>query len=147
MLPAILSSLVRAPARRSAAEKGSLARRLAEAPEPEREQIVLELVVRQVAGVLGHATPDAIDPLQPFKDLGFDSLAAVELRNNLARAADVALPATLIFDYPTPAAVATYLRGKVAPERSDTIRHRYPARRAGGGPRHIALNNMTNANA
>ena len=113
MLPAILSGLVRVPARRAQEAKGSLARRLAGAPESEWDAIVLELVRGHVAGVLGHASAEAIDPQSSFKDLGFDSLSAVELRNGLMAATGVKLPATLVFDHPTPAAVAAFLRLKV----------------------------------
>ena len=81
VLPALFSGLVSVPARRSSDEGASLARRLAVTPEAEREGMVLELVRAQVAAVLGHASMDAVDTQRTFKDLGFDSLTAVELRN------------------------------------------------------------------
>ncbi len=108
VLPAVLSGLVRAPARRAATGE-SLARRLARAGEPERKDIVLEIVLAHAAAVLGHSSAREVDPGRPFKELGFDSLGAVELRNSLARATGLTLPATLIFDYPTPTAIADYL--------------------------------------
>jgi acyl transferase domain-containing protein/NAD(P)-dependent dehydrogenase (short-subunit alcohol dehydrogenase family)/acyl carrier protein len=112
LLAPMLRGLVPVPVRR-AEEEGSLSRRLAATPEPQRDAAVLELVRSQVAAVLGHATADAIEPRRPFKELGFDSLAAVELRNRLTKASGTRLPATLVFDHPTPAAVAAYLRRTV----------------------------------
>jgi acyl transferase domain-containing protein/acyl carrier protein len=112
MLPALLRGLVRAPARRAEAD-ASLAQRLAGVQEGDRERVVLQLVQAQVAAVLGHALPGAIDPGRAFNELGFDSLAAVELRNRLTQASGVRLPSTLVFDHPTSAAVAQLLLSQV----------------------------------
>ncbi len=112
-LPRMLYSIVTVPVRRAADVSGTLARRLAEAAAPERAAIVLEVVRGQVAGVLGHISGAAIDPATPFTELGFDSLAGVEFRNRLAKATGVALPSTLVFDYPTAAAVAAFVRSRV----------------------------------
>jgi polyketide synthase 12 len=99
MLPPIFSGLVRVPRRRTRKlGKGSLAARLAATPEADREQIAVELVLAQVATVLGHASAETIDPQRSFKDLGFDSLAAVELRNRLSVATGLHLPVTIVFD-------------------------------------------------
>ncbi|MBB5081837.1 type I polyketide synthase [Nonomuraea endophytica] len=73
-----------------------------------------ELVRVETAVVLGHEEPDAIELHKAFRDLGLDSLTAVDLRNRLGVAADLSLPATLIFDYPTPGAVAGYLRDELS---------------------------------
>lgn len=115
LLPAVLRGLIRTPTRRASDTKGSLVMKLAQAPESEWDNVIAELVRSQVADVLGHASSTAIDPQRPFQELGFDSLAAVELKNRLGRASGLKLPSTLIFDHPTPAAVAQYLRGAVAP--------------------------------
>ena len=117
LLPAALSSLVRAPVRRSQDSAGSLARRLAGSPEGDWDAIVLELTLNHVAAVLGHAAVSTVDPQRAFKELGFDSLSAIELRNRLNQATGLALPATLVFDYPTPTAVARYLRSRVEGQR------------------------------
>jgi acyl transferase domain-containing protein/thioesterase domain-containing protein len=76
---------------------------------PARGNATIDVVLDAVAAVLGHPSPAAIDPDQPFVTLGFDSLTAVELRNRLSAVLDVRLPATVVFDHPTPAALATHL--------------------------------------
>ncbi len=110
-LPALFRGLVRAPARRGRA--GSLAERLAAVAESEREEFVTALVRTHVAAVLGHSSAAAIDPGAAFEELGFDSLAAVELRNRLDQATGMRLPATLVFDHPTATAVAAFLLSEV----------------------------------
>ncbi|WP_218003942.1 type I polyketide synthase [Nocardia pneumoniae] len=112
-LPRLLHSVVPVPVRRAVDTGGTLARRLAAAPEQERAAIVLDVVREQVAGVLGHISGDAIDPTAPFSEIGFDSLAGVEFRNRLAKATGVQLPSTLVFDHPTAAAVAAFVRSRV----------------------------------
>ena len=100
---------------------GPLARRLAGLPKQEQDRAVLEIVGAQVAIVLGHASAEAVDSSRAFRDLGFDSAAAVELRNRLAAVTGLRLPSTLLFDHPTPLAVADFLLGEVAGVRSKAL--------------------------
>ncbi|MEU2065269.1 beta-ketoacyl synthase N-terminal-like domain-containing protein, partial [Streptomyces sp. NPDC013455] len=79
----------------------------------ERDEALLDLVRREVAAVLGHATPEVVDPEKAFKDLGFDSLAAIKLRNQLAAVTGLALPSTLVFDHPTPMALCRYFQSEI----------------------------------
>ncbi|MGP3939629.1 type I polyketide synthase [Streptomyces sp. 6N106] len=118
-LPALLRALVRAPRRavdNAAADTDDLVSRLARATAGQQEKILLDLVQQEAAAVLGHASADLIEPNQPFKEIGFDSLTAVELRNRLSRRAGVRLPATLIFDHPAPAPLARYLLAELGQE-------------------------------
>ncbi|HXQ88426.1 MAG TPA: SDR family NAD(P)-dependent oxidoreductase, partial [Solirubrobacterales bacterium] len=107
-LPPLLGALTRAPRRRSA-RSGELAAKLASMPEPERQPYALALVRSEVAAVLGLAAGEAVDPERAFKELGFDSLAAVELRNRLRDATGLRLAATVVFDHPSASALATRL--------------------------------------
>jgi len=121
-LSPLFKNLVRVTTRRAAraattvqADDVSLAERLAELPESERGQRLLELVCEQVAAVLGHESTADIGPDRAFGELGFDSLTAVELRNRLGAVTGLRLVATLVFDYPTPAALAEHLLAEVLP--------------------------------
>jgi acyl transferase domain-containing protein/acyl carrier protein len=114
MLPPVLRRLVRAPASRER-ESGSLARQLAGVPAAEREAVVLELVRSHAATALGLDSAAAVEPERAFQELGLDSLGAVELRNRLGAATGLRLAPTLIFDYPSAAALARHLLSEVAP--------------------------------
>ncbi|MFG2632287.1 SDR family NAD(P)-dependent oxidoreductase, partial [Streptomyces sp. NPDC048473] len=121
-LPSILAGLVRTTTRRTvgaATGDSTLGRRLAQLSAADGDQLLLDLVRSEVAAVLGHATPDGIEPTRPFGEIGLDSLTAVELRNRLNTATGVRLPATLVFDYPTPAALVPFLRGELGTETAD----------------------------
>ncbi|MCW3050555.1 MAG: hypothetical protein JWO74_4839, partial [Solirubrobacterales bacterium] len=120
VLPPIFSGLVRAPGR-AAGGTTSFARMVAGAPAADRERIVLDVVRTHAAAVLGHATPEAIPEDRPFKELGFDSLSAVELRNRIAAATGLTLPATLVFDHPTPAAVGRLLRDRIEEREVEAV--------------------------
>ncbi|MFJ9153083.1 type I polyketide synthase [Streptomyces sp. NPDC102270] len=105
------------------AEGMDLARRLAALPEAERRQSVLDLVVDQATAVLGLDTPVAPD--RTFNDLGYASMTAVELRNRLRAATGTRLSASVVFDYPTPEALAGHLL-----DRLSGTRDRAPVARA-----------------
>ncbi|MEU9007947.1 type I polyketide synthase, partial [Streptomyces sp. NPDC048551] len=132
-VPPVFRKLVRTPSRRAVTaapqESGSaFQQRLAALPAAERDRLLVALVADQVAAVLGHATAEDVQPTKAFKEIGFDSLTAVELRNRMNAATGLRLPATLIFDYPTPVALADHLRaelfaGQDAPEAAE----RHPA--------------------
>ncbi|WP_424217638.1 type I polyketide synthase (plasmid) [Streptomyces sp. BI20] len=115
-LPAVLRRLAGVrPTTAPAAGPRTLAEVLAELPEADHEHTVLQAVRTEVAGVLGHSGPGAVEPRRAFTDIGFDSLAAVELRNRLKTATGLRLSSTLIFDHPTPTALAAHLLTRLAP--------------------------------
>ena len=117
-LPVLFSDLVRSAVRRAPVKAGgSLRGRLADVSQSERERVAVAFVREEVAAVLGHSTAEAVDAKRPFKELGFDSLLAVELRNRMNVATGLRWPATLVFDYPTPSALADHLVDELGGDR------------------------------
>ncbi|MEV4383557.1 SDR family NAD(P)-dependent oxidoreductase, partial [Streptosporangium sp. NPDC049644] len=123
-VPALLRGLVRG-GRRSAASgsvvAATLLQRLAPLAVAERTEVLVDLVRTEVAVVLGYASPDTVEVRREFRELGFDSLTAVELRNRLNGATGLRLPSTLVFDYPTPALLAEYLLAELLGEHADAV--------------------------
>ncbi|MFC8571699.1 type I polyketide synthase [Streptomyces sp. NPDC057245] len=113
-VPAVLRGLLRTPVRRTAqnVDNGfdTLLGRLTGIDEKEQLRRVLDLVLAETATVLGHTSTDGVRPTQRFTELGFDSLTSVELRNQLIATTGCRLPATVVFDRPTPTELAGFLR-------------------------------------
>uniref|UniRef100_UPI000569BF01 type I polyketide synthase n=1 Tax=Sciscionella sediminilitoris TaxID=1445613 RepID=UPI000569BF01 len=114
-LPALLTGLVRLPVRRSTSTAAAAPNLTALAPA-DRPEALAELVRTHTAQVLGFGSAAEVDPERAFTDLGFDSLTSVELRNRLAATAGEPLGATVVFDHPTPAALAAHLETVLFPE-------------------------------
>ncbi|WP_455433022.1 type I polyketide synthase [Streptomyces triculaminicus] len=104
----------------------SLVRRLAGLPEEEHLPAIVEFVRAEAAAVLGHPDKDAVGERHVFLELGFDSLTAVQLGKRVGRATGLKPPSTLVFDHPTPAAVAAHLLSLLGEQQG--------GRQAGGAP-------------
>ncbi|WP_307800976.1 type I polyketide synthase [Actinomadura violacea] len=137
-VPALWRGLAGAPVRsaavtgRGADSADRLRGRLAALTAADQDRTLLDLVRAHVAAVLGHASPDAVEPGRAFNEIGFDSLTAVELRNRLHTATGLRLPATLVFDHPNPAALAGRLRTELLGRDAAPV-PRAPAVRAAEG--------------
>nr|WP_269440761.1 type I polyketide synthase [Micromonospora tarapacensis] len=118
-LPPLLSGLVPAGTRWAAAP-ATVSGSLTTLSATDRAAALAALVRSRVGAVLGHPDPSAVDPARTFKDLGFDSLTAVQMRNQLSQATGLRLPATLVFDHPTPQALAVHLDAQLSGESAHT---------------------------
>ncbi|GAB3971824.1 hypothetical protein GCM10029978_047720 [Actinoallomurus acanthiterrae] len=128
-VPPLLSRLITRPRRvtraaGAASEPGDLRARLAAAAPDEHEEIVLDLVRRHAAAVLGHDSPEEVAAHHGFLESGFESLMATRLRNLLNQSTGLRLPTMVVFDNATPAALARYLTAELAtpaghPERTE----------------------------
>jgi hypothetical protein len=121
-VPPLFRDLVRGRARRAPAGAAAAAtgeagfsQRLTGLSPAKQQTLLLELIARHVAILLGHGTADAVDAERGFLDLGMSSLTAVELRNRLHADTGLRLPTTLIFDHPTPVGLAGHLRSQLVP--------------------------------
>ncbi|MEV0750511.1 type I polyketide synthase [Streptomyces sp. NPDC050273] len=87
---------------------------LTDAPAPEEGGSLLDLVRLHAAHVLGHESPESIAAEDNFLEIGFSSFTALEVRNRLCEATGLLLPPVLLFDHPTPSAVAGFIRDELA---------------------------------
>ncbi|MBB5917595.1 acyl transferase domain-containing protein/NADPH:quinone reductase-like Zn-dependent oxidoreductase/acyl carrier protein [Nocardia transvalensis] len=119
VLPPALRGLLRGTRRTAetaaAGESSKLGTALAGRTRSDQEALVLTTIRTHAAAVLGHESPEAIGADQAFTDLGFDSLGAVEFRNRLKSATGLKLTTTVVFDYPTPLALARHIRDEIVP--------------------------------
>ncbi len=118
-LPEVRDAVAPAPVDRPRADADELRARLAPLPPQQRESELLELVQAQAAVVLGHADAADVAADRAFRDLGFDSLSAVQMRDRIDTVTGLALPATAVFDHPTPAALARELLAELFPDGVD----------------------------
>ncbi|WP_345006348.1 SDR family NAD(P)-dependent oxidoreductase, partial [Streptosporangium album] len=102
-------------------EGSELAERLATMPDAERGRVLLDLVRNQVAAVLEYDDLGTVEPRRAFKELGFDSVTAVDFRNRLSAAIGRRLPTTVIFDYANPVALAEHLCAELCPADDDPV--------------------------
>ncbi|MEU5170783.1 SDR family NAD(P)-dependent oxidoreductase [Streptomyces mutomycini] len=119
-MPPLLRGLIRLPARPAAEKSGRpaesvtlLKERLTAAGGAERTGILLDTLRTAIADVLGHTSSAAVVVTRGFLEIGFDSLTAVELRNRLNTVTGLRLPSTIVFDHPSPEALALYLRDEL----------------------------------
>ena len=119
MLAGLAGPAARPAASGPAAADGGVAARVGTLDSGQAMEVLEELVTTQAAAVLGHSSINAVEPGAAFRDLGFDSLTSLELRNRLAATTGLRLPATVTFDYPTPTALAIHLLGQLCPAAAE----------------------------
>jgi NADP-dependent 3-hydroxy acid dehydrogenase YdfG/acyl carrier protein len=119
-LPPLWQGLIRSPATHTApaSVSGTFRDQLTSLPPDDQDRQILDLIRAQAAAVLGHPASDPVRPAAAFRDLGFDSLTAIELRNRLSTITGLRMPATLVFDHPTPQALATWLRTAITQDQN-----------------------------
>ncbi|WP_433672450.1 type I polyketide synthase [Nocardia sp. CA-136227] len=132
VLRGFLPRRARAATPTAVAAAGTLGGRLAEIPAARRGDLVLETVLSEAAAVLGHDSAADIRSDQRFDEIGFDSLGGVEFRNRLGKATGLQLPSTLVFDHPTPAAVAKLVLSRVEPTAGEPVKQAARRVRAAG---------------
>ncbi|WP_394378681.1 SDR family NAD(P)-dependent oxidoreductase [Saccharopolyspora spinosa] len=124
-VPHLLRGVVAAPARRSAVTAAEappdLVARLNGLDRRDSETVMVGIVTAEVASVLGYDRATVVEAEREFRELGLDSLTALELRNGLNSVLGLNLPATLTFDHPTPVRLAEYLLGKVLTDAAPDV--------------------------
>ena len=139
LIPRPLLTLTGGGARRAAStERTPVDGLLTGVAEADRHAVLLDLVLARTAGVLAYGSAAEIERSAQFQQLGIDSLTAIELRDGLSTATGLRLPATLVFDYPTPAALADYLLAELScmPETGTSVT------RVGGSDEPVAIIGM-----
>ncbi|MGK8522860.1 type I polyketide synthase [Nocardia asteroides] len=112
-LPPILTGLAAGSTSPGTQRRSALRERLSEVDDARGHELVLDAVRATAAAVLGHASVDAVPADRAFEGLGFDSLTGVEFRNRLTEVTGVRLPSTIVFDHPTPGALAERLLAEI----------------------------------
>jgi NADPH:quinone reductase-like Zn-dependent oxidoreductase/NAD(P)-dependent dehydrogenase (short-subunit alcohol dehydrogenase family)/acyl carrier protein len=133
-VPPVWRALVRPAAARAVTTESGWASELAGLAPDRRLDAVIQTVRGEVARVLSLGRAAAVPVDRPLRELGLDSLMAVELRNALGRRASATLPANLAFDHPTPAAIAKYLLAEVPSLTGGTGTPTPPHAAQNGGP-------------